>query len=251
MVTMPSAPDPAATAAAQTQSNKQTAAYQQQMNMVDQTTPYGNIHYSQNGTWDDGTPRYSAAMNLSPELQALVGSNIGNAQGNSDLERTLLGNVQQRLSNPLNLGWSETEARLDDLGRHTLDPQFQQEQGNLEQQLYNQGLRPGSEAYDNAMRGFDNRRTAAYNNLYLTGHQSAVNDLMAEYNQPLNALTALRSNSQVSQPGVGQMQTPQTGVQGTNVAGIYQNAAQQQMQQSNAAMGGLFGLGGSLISAFL
>jgi hypothetical protein len=247
MVSMPEPPNPQAVANAQAQSNQQTANYQQRLNMVDQTTPYGNIHYTQNGTWDDGTPRFSASMNLSPELQGLVSSNIGNAQGNSALEHSLLGNLQQRLSSPLSLGWSETESRLNELGRHTLDPQFKQGQDELEQRLYNQGLRPGSEAYDNAMRGFNNQRAAAYNDMFLRGHQTAVNDLMAEYNQPLNALTALRSNSQVSQPGVGQMQTPQTGVQGTNVAGIYQNAYQQQAQQAGAAMGGMFGLGGSLL----
>ena len=60
-------------------------------------------------------------------------------------------------------------------------------------------------------------------------------------------MTALLSGSQVSQPNY--VNTPQTSVQPTNVAGIYNDAYQNQLQQyglqqnsNNAFMGGLFGL---------
>lgn len=248
----PDAPDPYATAAAQTASNKETANYQQKLNMVNQNTPYGSLKYSQTGTDPNtGAPTWTADTTLSPELKGLVDSNIGNAQGNSNLEHSLLGNVQNTLSKPLDLSWGATEQNLNDLGRKTIDPQYQQAGDQLEQKLYDQGLRPGQAAYDQQMTNFNNQKQSAYNNLYLTGHQQAVNDLSQEYNSPLNALTALRSNSQVSQPGIGQTQTPQTGVQGTNVSGIINDAYKMQAGQSNAMMGGLFGTAGSLISTFL
>lgn len=45
----PAAPDPAATAAAQTASNKDTAYWNAVLNNVNQVTPYGNLTYTQSG----------------------------------------------------------------------------------------------------------------------------------------------------------------------------------------------------------
>jgi hypothetical protein len=45
----PAAPDPAATAAAQTASNKETAYWNASLNNVNQITPYGNLTYKQTG----------------------------------------------------------------------------------------------------------------------------------------------------------------------------------------------------------
>ena len=250
MVSTPKAPDPTATAAAQGAINKQTAIAQTELNNQNQVTPYGSISYNQTGTASDGTPQFTATTQLSQPMQSLVDSNIANAQGNSNLEGQLQQNAASTLSQPLNLGWSATEANLDALGRQTIDPQMQQQKDALTQQLASQGVTQGSEAWNNAMTNQNNAQAAAYNNLYLTGHQQAVNDLTQQYNSPLNALTALQSGSQVSQPGVGQTaSTAQTGIQPANYAGLVQQNYQNQLTQSNAALGGLFGLGGSLIGA--
>lgn len=52
---IPAAPDPAATAAAQTASNKETALWQAALNNVNQITPYGTLTYNQTG----GGPQYN------------------------------------------------------------------------------------------------------------------------------------------------------------------------------------------------
>jgi hypothetical protein len=246
----PQPPDPYETAAAQTKSNKETAGYQQSLNMIDQNTPYGSVNYNQTGIDPvTGAPRYAANTTLSPEMKALADKGISNSQGNANLEGSLLGNVQNTLSKPLDLSWGATEQHLNDLNRHTLDPEWDQRQQQFEQMAANKGYQPGSEGYDSSYRDFGNSRSQAYNNMYLQGHNTAVNDATQQYNSPLNALSALRSNSQVSQPGVGQTAaTPSTGVQGTNIAGLIQDNYKSQLANSQATMGGLFGLGGSLIS---
>jgi hypothetical protein len=250
MVSQPTQPDPMQTAQAQGVMNQQTAIAQTELNNQNQVTPYGSINYNQTGTASDGTPQFTATTQLSPAMQSLADSNISNAQGNSNLEGSLLNNASSAMSKPLDLGWSATEANLDALGRKTLDPQMAQQNAALEQKLASQGVTQGSEAWNNAMQNQNNASAAAYNNLYLTGHQQAVNDLTSQYNSPLNALTALRANSQVSQPGVGQTAaTAQTGIQAPNYAGLVQQNYQNQLQASNASMGGLFGLGGSLLGA--
>ena len=248
MVSTPSPPNPVTTAQAQGTINKDTAISQSELNNVNQNTPYGSIAYNQTGTAGDGTPQFTATTTLSPQLQALENSNISNAQGNSNLEGQLQGNAASTLATPLNLGPNATSAYLDKLNQSTMDPQWSTSQDQLDQQLYDKGVTPGSEAYDTAMRNFSQQKSDAYNNMYLQGQNTAMTALEAQYNEPLNALAALQSGSQVSQPGVGQTaQTAQTGIQPANYAGLVQSNYQNQLQSSNAAMGGMFGLGGSLL----
>ena len=249
MVSTPQPPNPWQTAAAQTSMNTQTAQNQNYLNNTNQVTPYGSINYSY-APGANGLRQATATTTLTPQMQALVNSNIGNAQGNSNLEGTLLGNASSILGKPLDLGWNATEANLDALNKNTLDPQWQTATEQNQQALYDKGLTPGSQAYDAAMRDFNNSKSQAYNNMYLQGHNTAVNDLTSMYNSPLNALSALRSNSQVSQPGVGQLApTAQSGIQPANLSGMIQQNYQDQTQNANAGMGGLFGLGGSALGA--
>jgi hypothetical protein len=248
MGSTPTPPDPAQTAAAQGTINTQTAIAQSELNNVNQNTPYGSIAYNQTGTAADGTPQFTATTSLSDPMQSLVNSNISNAQGMSNLDSTLQGNAAANIAQPLDLSNSATSSYLDQLNESTMDPQWQTQQDQLNQQLYNQGVTPGSAAYDTAMRNFSQQKSDAYNNMYLQGHNTAVNDLTAEYNSPINALSALQSGSQVSQPGVGQTATTaQTGIQPANYAGLAQSNYQNELSASNAAMGGMFGLGGSVL----
>lgn len=79
----PEAPDPAATAAAQTATNIGTAIAQSQLNAVDQHTPYGSLTYEQIGSnqWtdpNDGSvydlPQYQVTQSLSPNQQRIQDS---------------------------------------------------------------------------------------------------------------------------------------------------------------------------------
>ena len=242
----PSAPNPYQTAQAQTQSNKDTAAYQTGLNEINQQTPYGSITYSGQPNGTGGAQTVTTALN--PQTQQLVNTDIGNAQGAADIQHQLQNNAAAATSKPLDLSWGATEANLDTLGRNTLDPLWQQSQDHLQAQLASQGIHPGNVAYDNAMRNFSQQKQDAYNSLYLQGHQTAVNDLTSQYNSPINTLSALQSQTQIAQPGVGQTaSTPQTSVAPTNIEGLINSNYNQRLQQYNAQLGGLFGLGGSAI----
>lgn len=96
----------------------------------------------------------------------------------------------------------------------------------------------------------DRLQNAALNNQ--TSAQS-LQQMLALRQAPLNEITALMNGSQVSMPQVNAYQGGQ--VAGTDVMGsIYNSAAinnqnyQTQQQQNNAMMGGLMGLGGSLLT---
>lgn len=251
----PPAPDPVKTAQAQTESNVKTATTQQQLNMVDQTNPYGTQSYTQNGTWADGTPRYSMTTKLSdPEQrnqdQQWEFDNLTNQLGINQTKK-----LTGLLDTPFKLGNEETESRLMELGRKRLDPILQERNAALESKLYNQGVMPGTEAYDRAMRADMQGQNDAYDQLLLTGRGMANTELTAERNQPINEITALMSGGQVNQPQFGN--TPQAGVANTDIAGITQQAYdnslipwKQQNAEKQAMMGGLFSLGGAALGGW-
>jgi hypothetical protein len=89
-------------------------------------------------------------------------------------------------------------------------------------------------------------------NLQNQGRAQNINELMLQRQNPLNELNALRTGSQVTAPQFGNV--PQTGVAGTDIAGlINQNYANQmgaynsQVAQNNAMTGGLFQLGAAAL----
>lgn len=251
----PPAPDPVATANAQTASNVKTATTQQQLNMVDQTNPYGSQNYTENGKWADGTPRFSMNTTLSPQEQAKQDQqwqfdNLTNTLGINQTKK-----LTGLLDTPFKLDNAATESRLMDLGRSRLDPVLQQRTSALETKLYNQGVMPGTEAYDRAMKADTQGQNDAYNQLMLTGRGQADTELTAERNQPINEITALMSGGQVNQPQFGN--TPAASVANTDVAGItqqgYNNSLlpwQAQNTSNNAMMGGLFSLGGAALGGW-
>jgi hypothetical protein len=103
-------------------------------NRVNQQTPYGSLQYTQTGTDAQGNPIWSANQTLSPQLQALT-------------QQSLSG-LQQSLTNPaygINPGQTYSEAIM-----QRLQPQQEQAQSRLDAQLANQGIMPGSEAYNRA-----------------------------------------------------------------------------------------------------
>ena len=67
----PAAPDPVATAQAQTASNKETAIANANLNRINQYTPQGSLEFNVTGTNADGTPKYESRQTYSPGEQSL------------------------------------------------------------------------------------------------------------------------------------------------------------------------------------
>lgn len=256
--TPPPAPDPVATATAQGNMNQNTATTQQLLNMTNQVTPDGSLTYTQTGnntfTGADGktytVPQFTATQTLSPTGQKLYDLtnesklNLGNAGVTASKK---IGDI---LGTNVNLSNDAVENRLMDLGTRRLQPQFARDEASMRTNLINSGIRPGSDAWNSEMTRLSQNKNDALDQLLLSGHSTAVNDILTERNQPLNEITALMSGSQVGNPNF--TSTPQTQVAGVDYAGMVQNnynAANQQyqakMQQQNALMGGLFGLAGT------
>jgi len=101
----PKAPDPKDTAAAQTGTNVSTAIANANLGNVNQVTPYGNLTYSQTGSYqmmDPSTktnyavPQFTATTSLSPEQQSVLNQN-----NKTDLNLATLGADQSGRLNTL------------------------------------------------------------------------------------------------------------------------------------------------------
>jgi hypothetical protein len=96
----PAAPDPMATAQAQTQVNRDAAITQANLNRINQYTPEGSLTYSQNGTNADGTPIYSSTQSYSPAEQAKYDSNNRVALALNGLAENNVGRVADAQATP-------------------------------------------------------------------------------------------------------------------------------------------------------
>lgn len=245
----PKAPNPIATAAAQTASNKETAIAQAGLNYVNQTGPDGSIKYEQIGTWSDGTPRFQANTTLSAAGQQLQNTGQDISQNLANVGKEASGRLSGLLNAPND--WSQQQKYLNDLTNSNLDPMWARQEEQFQQSLTNRGIRPGSTAYQQQLSDFQNNKSNSYNSANLNNFTTAQQSQAALRAQPLNEILALAGGSQVQTPQFGQVNSPQLG--GTDVAGITANGYNQQMAGYNAnqsTLGGLFSAGASLIPLF-
>jgi hypothetical protein len=291
------------TARAQGTMNRETAITQYGLNATNQNTPYGSLSYEQNGTWADGTPRYTSNTTLNPEQQGLMDQQNQFGRMSNQLGIDQVGRLSGILSSPVNmngvgpmptLGASqaqrtspqnlqETEGRLIELGNRRLNPMLEQRRAALENQLINQGVGRGTEAWQNGMAELGRDENDARNQLLLTGNQQSfdqgmntanqqfgqglsldqnslaryasqlsgrgqsLQEIMALRNQPINEITALMSGGQVSQPNF--INTPQSNVAPVDYMGAVNNNFNARTQQYNAdqqRQGALYGALGSM-----
>jgi len=241
----PKPPDPTQTAAAQQKLNLQTATSQQELNQINQTNPYGSLTYKQTGTNADGTPQFTADTQFSAPMAGLFGTQTANQQGMGNAASGLINSGAGAFGGkPLDLGWNATEAKLDALGAKTIDPQMAQAKTKLDADLAGRGIAPGSEQWQIQQDQFGRDKAAAYDNMYLTGHNTAVNDLKTSYEEPVTMASTLMGGAQPTAPTF--TNTPQTGVQGTDMMGMVNQNYQTQAKAQQAALGGLFSAVGTI-----
>lgn len=250
MVSTPKAPDPVATAQAQAGMNRDTARDQQMLNMNNQVNPWGSVNYNQTGTnsYVDSQgktitlPQFTQTTTLTPQQQAIFDKSQA-AQGNlAGIAQDQSAKMRDLLNTPFQFNNSDAEKWAYDLASPRILAQQGQNETDLRSKLINSGIRPGTAAWNIEMTRLTNSNSDQMNQLALTGRQQAFSEALAQRNQPINEITALMSGSQVSNPAQMSGATPQTGVGGVDYTGLVNQKYQSELQQSNASMGGLFGL---------
>jgi len=234
-------------------------------NRVNQVTPYGSLNYSITGEDPYGNPTWTATQSLAPAQQQLLDYQNQASLGLGQLTQKGLGYVSNMLDNPFDTsalpstGFNPSQS-YQDAYMQRLAPQIQQGQERLQQQLANQGIQIGSEAYDRAMMNQAQRENDLLLGATTQGfgvgqqaRQSALQEQAYLRNEPLNTLSAVRTGAQVTGPqfvnsaqqattaGPDLLGAAQMGYNAQLGASNAQNAANAQMTQ------GLFSLGGAAL----
>ena len=247
---VPDPPDPRATASAQSAGDINTAVAQQLLNMTNQTGPKGSLTYSQSGSssfTDPLTgktmtiPRFTATTSLTPAQQDLLKQEeefdkLYNTIGLNQTRR-----IGEHLSEPFKYDAGEYEGWAGNLYNTLNDESNARTRDQWDQKLKNQGLSPGSAAYDDAMKNVITSQSRDRTAFMLDAYNTGLNTALTMRNQPINEIGALISGGQVSMPSFNS--TPTVGLQSPDIMGAYQNQYNQQIAARNSMMGGLSGLG--------
>jgi len=286
----PPTPDYTGAAQAQGVANVEAARVGSKLSNPNMYTPYGNQLVSYVGDQptitQTLTPQAQKTLdeqqNVQYQLASLGGKGAQLASNVLDKSFNFGGPGVQTsldLSNvakmPVNAGTTGQEAIMS-----RLEPSLQKNRVSTETQLINQGLRPGTEAYDNAIQLLGQQENDARTQAALTGinldtsanaqgynqalqgaqfgntaQQQALAQAIQQRQMPLNEITALMSGSQIQNPQFG-------AYQGSNVAaapifGATQAAGQaaqnnynQQVATQNANTAGLYSLAGAGAKAY-
>jgi hypothetical protein len=165
----PPPPDFAGLAKQQGQINKDTALFNAGLAHVNQSNPYGSIGYKHE-MGADGNPVTSMSTTLSPQQQALFDAQQRNKLSLITGKQTGIGAVDNYFSQAQGAGLQGSgedarKAMVDAVyGQYAakLDPRYQQEERQPENRLVQQGITPGSAAYDTQMSNFRRNRDEAY-----------------------------------------------------------------------------------------
>ncbi len=212
-------------AQAQTLGNLAGAQQATQANRVNQNTLYGGLNYQQ-GTDANGNPTWTANQTGTNQTQGLVNSSLAG--------------LQASINNPaygINPGQTYSDAIM-----QRLQPQMAQSAESNKAALANQGIVPGTQAYDNAMRTFQQGQ----NDLLTSAQVQGMNTgLQAQALQGTQAgqIKSLTTPNLINAPQQAAVAGPDyTGALATQTnANIAAQNAQLGQQTNQTA--GLYGLG--------
>ncbi len=251
----PKAPAPmnvGAVTAASNEQNSANAAQQAAYNRPNQQNQYGStLSYQQTGTDARGNPIFSQTQNLGEQGTQFAGGFAGLGQqyiqGASDFQ-----------ANRPDLSGGAALTKAEDYTTANINRQYGIQRDQLDNKLKNQGLQPGTEAYDNAMRNLDNSFGDQKNTMIANTQNQFFNQGLANRNQQASEFNLL-------QPAAGYAGNTITGpfanvpginVANTDVAGLYRqnqqdqnNLYNEQMKSYNGMLGGLASIGGTAAEA--
>ena len=285
----PATPDYRGAAVEQGAANLEAARATARLSNPNTYTPYGTQLVSYDG--DVPTIRQTLTPTAQKTLEAQQGvelslANLGAKGANTassvldkpfsfggpDVQTSL--DLSGIAKMPVNAGMTGQEAIMS-----RLNPSLARQRTTTETNLINQGLRPGTEAYDNAIRSLGEQETDARTQAVLQGlnldiganqqgfgqqieaakfgnvaQQQALAEAIQLRQLPLNEITALMSGSQIQNPQFGAYSGATVNAApvfaGAQAQGQFDaNKYNQQVSQANAQTAGMYSLGGAALGA--
>lgn len=250
----PAPPDYMGLANQQAQQGQQNVNAQTQANRPNQSNPYASVTW---GMGPDGRPvqstQFSGPMGeLNQSLQQQAASAMGRPFDLSGLPQAQSGSDAREQA--INAAYGSATSRL--------DPMFNQREEATRNRLLNQGLQPGSEAYNRELESLGRERTDAYNQALSSAIGQGTSAGNAIFQQGMQSRQqaleeALRQRGQA----MGELQGMNglMGMQGFNSAGLAQgpnllgaagmqdSANMQRWQQEQQRLADMYGAGTQLL----
>lgn len=265
----PPPPDYRAAAKETAEGNLEAAKFATKANRINQNTPYGNLTYDYLPQYDSKGEEtgsgWTQNLTLAPKAQQALDEQLALNQKYGqvanigfDSARKIFENPQLDISElperPINVGQTAQQAIMS-----RLQPQFQQREEALRQQLANQGIGLGSTAFGREMNTFNQARNDAEMqaalqaiNLDQANRSAALQEQAYLQDRPLNLINALRTGNQVQSPQFQQF-AQQATTQGPDLLNATQAQYQSELDASNAknaqnasGLSGLLGVGGAV-----
>jgi len=229
---------------------------------------------------DPDFQRFSRTTSLNPTAQSTFDQQQQLGLSLAEIANQQAGRVGNTLGTELDFSGLPELPQIDEAARlriedalygrqaNRLNQRFGDQQRQLDQTLANQGIQRGSEAFNRSQESFGRDRNDAFDialqnaiaggaseqgrlfGLGQAARNQGLQELLTQRNQPINDISALLSNSQVSMPNFGGVS--QVGVGAPDVLGANALALQQgnlKAQQGQQLQNNLFSLGGGLGAA--
>ena len=249
----PPAPDYRGAAQEQAQASKENTQYQTWANRPNQYTPWGSSEWNANRSIDPSTGKpitqWDQTINLDPAAQAALDDQQAITSGRSSIAKGMLGDAGTEMQTPDDFwgqlptaGQAPTAGEYggnlpergqavdptgggQDYAQTAMDrsmslqgPLMEREVNQLETQLRNQGLSPGTPAYDNAVNDLRNQQGERQGRMAQDAIFQGSGMQDAEFNRQLSA---------------GQYADQQRQAAGQEQLSFGQQGFSQQMQQSS------------------
>lgn len=256
----PPPPDYAGAAKETAAGDLKNAQFATKANRINQNTPYGSLSYQY-------TPQYDAEGNetgagwtqtqtLTPQAQQTLDKQLALSNQYADVAGIGFNRARASLEDPtldmsgipdraINVGQTAQQAIMS-----RLNPQMQQREEQMRQQMANQGIGLGSTAFGREYANFNQGRNdlemqAALQgiNLDQQNRAAALQEQAYMQDRPLNLVNALRSGAQVQSPQFQQFAQQQftKGPDMLNAANAQYGAQMDAYNAEQAQQGGLFG----------
>ena len=211
----------------------QAAAATQQSSMYNQNNPYGSLNYQQTGTDQYGNPTWTQNQTAAPGLQNAI-TNTQNTVSNQQYSPF---QAQGLPSTGINPGQTYSDAIM-----QRLAPQQAQAAELNTSQLANQGIVPGTQAYDNAMRTFQQGQNDQLTSAQIQGMNTGLQAQQLQGTQA-GQIKSLTTPNLINAP-------QQAAIAGPDYTGALATQTNANIAAQNAALGqqtnqtaGLYGLG--------
>ena len=235
----PDSPNPSDVANTQQGYNVGAAKSQNQINSYNQTNPFGSLNFGQDPNSPSG---YNLNTGFSGPFQSLFNTQTGTLNNAAQ-------NSSGMYSSPYDLQaqTGKTTDLLNSWNKQYLDPIFQQQQSNTDARLQNQGLAPGSTAYNNAQNLLARNQGDVTNQYLSMNEPTAFSQALQQYQLPLQTIGALKQTI----PGLPSFgATPTASVQPPNYQAAAQNNFQNQQNQFQNTISGVGSLLGTAAGMF-